>query len=227
MGFYDNNPGAKDAFATAGAIHDGTSSTEGTTDSADPTKTSAPAASNAQLAAQFGGTSWSDGSSSGSVSYSSQDPATDPYFNAVKAGVPAGTLQMMYGGQGLAFEGGGAMPDDAEDNTIDQLLAHGRQSLGLMQMAGAIPSAPGTQSPNMPRPAPGPLPPTSNPFGKRPTPPTPGRLAEVVPGPQGGAGPTTKAIPYYMGKQTDPKVQPIPTKTSEAAIPDDDQEEAA
>lgn len=84
------------------------------------------------------------------------------------------------------FEDGGSMPDISNDTsgndlvslalaTVDSALEYGRNKYGLgaggTQQASAIPMVPGSQSESGTRtqPSPGPLPPTSNPFGRRPT----------------------------------------------------------
>lgn len=96
---------------------------------------------------------------------------------------------------GLMFAEGGAIEDDLDGSingsppqdaimkalsTVDGVLAFGRKLHGLgegdngaikgTQVAGRMPSVPGTPSDSgvrQPQPMPGPLPPTSNPFGKR------------------------------------------------------------
>lgn len=236
MGFYDSNPQEKDAFAQAGAIHDGTAPDSASSSTATSPGTTTPTAAAISTEEGRSGMQVQTDPGSGKFYEGNTNPYTDPAF---AGGDP--TSNAMHA-QGLAFSQGGAVPeddtqtdqsggDDAEtdqSNPIDALFAHGRQKMGLMQTAGAIPATPGTQSPGQPPPAPGPLPPTANPFGKRPTPPTPGRLSEVVPYPSpGGPGPTTAATPYYMGQKKDPKVAPIPPgKSADAgAIPEE--EEAA
>lgn len=118
-------------------------------------------------------------------------------FSTASFGRPAGPSVA-----GLAFEEGGAVPTDEDDDsdpnatdpqgsalgaslqrsindamkTVQDALSYGRQQHGLggsgagQQQASRMPMQPGNQSESgQPRqqPTPGPLPPTSNPFGKR------------------------------------------------------------
>lgn len=92
-------------------------------------------------------------------------------------------------GRTSMFEDGGAVPDDGSDggdvgsllalalSSVDAGLDYGRKKYGLKQDGGQqmaqmqrTPMVPGNQSESgipRPQPMPGPLPPTSNPFGKR------------------------------------------------------------
>jgi hypothetical protein len=145
--------------------------------------------------------------------------------------------------QHFGFADGGAVPDDSGDQSggddlislalasVDGALDYGRNKYGLSggaaddgssQQASAIPIAPGTQSESgsRERPAPGPLPPTSNPFGRR------------IIRPLGAAQSNTQTaalMPMIPGTQSEsgiPPQRPQP-RPQQGAIPDDQDEEAA
>lgn len=123
-------------------------------------------------------------------------------------------------GTGFSFAAGGAIPDEDINGSPDQdaiqraltsvdaVLAFGRKLHGLggneeddgaIKMAGRMPSVPGNPSNSGVPPAqpmPGPLPPTSNPFGKR-----------------ADAGYTNGRMPMIPGTQSEsgvPPIQPMP-----------------
>jgi hypothetical protein len=106
-----------------------------------------------------------------------------------------GGNQASVAGQNTFFDAGGSVPDDGSDQStnlvqqalqaVDQGMAYGQKKYGLDQgeQQGGVQEAasPGPQAANMPtvpasqsnsglrpqQPMPGPLPPTSNPFGQR------------------------------------------------------------
>lgn len=114
-------------------------------------------------------------------------PSSGTYTNPQMEMLTGQPLSVGYGNQGgaLAFAEGGEVPGEAPDDgdtgggdnlvglalaSVDSALAYGRNKYGLggdQQTAANLPARPGTQSPNAPGPAPGPLVPTANPFGKR------------------------------------------------------------
>lgn len=145
--------------------------------------------SDAQAIDQFGPGALANGALNGVGGNFSQGPA--PTTSA--SDVPAGWTNTI----GTFFEQGGGVPDDSGSgadgsdpmssalNTVDQVLQFGYSKYGLggqqdqgggIQEAnasysnGRMPAVPGSQSnsgvPPL-QPQPGPLPPTSNPFGKR------------------------------------------------------------
>lgn len=236
MGFYDNNPMAKDAFANAGAIHDGT-----TTDSA-PAATSAgnttPTSAAIQTEQGRSGMQVQTDPGSGGFYEGNTNPHADPAFMEQYGNADASTAGKR-GPAGLAgtvaYEEGGAVDDDQDqdqggEDPIKALFAHGRQQLGLMQMAGAIPASPGTQSPNSPQPMPGPLPPTATPFGKRNNPMPAGKMTEVVPlnnGLKGAAGQYKNWGRDKTKPDDNSNVIPMQPKMSDAGAIPDEEEEAA
>lgn len=142
-----------------------------------------------QAAQDYGAGALANGALNGVGGNFSQGPA--PTTSA--SDVPAGWTNTI----GTFFEQGGGVPDDSGSgadgsdpmssalNTVDQVLQFGYSKYGLggqqdqgggIQEAnagysnGRMPAVPGSQSnsgvPPL-QPAPGPLPPTSNPFGKR------------------------------------------------------------
>jgi hypothetical protein len=173
-------------------------------------------------------------------------------------GSPGGGINAS-GAPGLpyAFDDGGSMPDDQSGQggddlvslalaSVDSALDYGRNKYGLsgsgndegndQQQASMMPAIPGSQSesgrPPI-QPLPGPLPPTSNPFGRR----------EQRPMGDAGTFQTAGMMPAIPGSQSDsgrPPIQPLPgplPPTSNpfgrreqrpmGAIPDDQDEEAA
>jgi hypothetical protein len=145
----------------------------------------------AQALAEFGPGAFANGALNGMGGVFQQAPASnDPVgsqaWNSEHSG--GGNLNMM-------FEDGGSVPEQDQSGdptsgtgdpislaltTVDSALAYGRKLNGLptddgsspqqMAMGARMPSIPGTQSNSGTKPIqpmPGPLPPTSNPFGKR------------------------------------------------------------
>lgn len=124
----------------------------------------------------------------------------------------------------IYFADGGPVPGDSDPSAmgaggadysdlvgqaltaVDAALQYGRNKYGIgsdesdgagRQYAAAMPAAPGTQSPGAPQPAPGPLVPTANPFGKRQGQPF-GRVAEN----DSEDGESEGAIPDEEGETT-------------------------
>jgi hypothetical protein len=121
--------------------------------------------------------------------YWAQFNAADTNPGRVGASSDASTYGSMFdsaaanqGNHGALFEDGGEVPDGVGDlselislalSSVDAGLDFGRKKHGLASgddQAANMPAIPGNQSESgvaRPQPAPGPLPPTSNPFGKR------------------------------------------------------------
>lgn len=170
---------------------------------------------------------------------------------------------VLYGNNGnYAFDQGGAVPDDEDSDSSDQqpqsapagnsddlvaqalaavkdTLQFTRQQYGLggdQQQAANMPAVPGSQSESgIPplQPAPGALPPTSNPFGKRTTPPRPGQMASnmpAIPGTQSDSGVAPiQPAPGPLPPTSNPfgrRTTPPRAGAQMGAIPDDDEEAA-
>jgi hypothetical protein len=123
---------------------------------------------------------------------------------------------------------------------VGDVLAYGRKLHGIggeQQTAARMPTVPGNQSESgipRPQPMPGPLPPTSNPFGKR----TEGEAEEPEEGGAIDVAGVMPAVPYSETPKPRPMPGPLPPtsnpfgKRAEAegdeggAIPTDDEEVA-
>jgi hypothetical protein len=124
-------------------------------------------------------------------------------------------------------------------NAVDQVMQHLYSKYGLsdgdsnQQVADNMPAAPGTQSDSGVRtiPAPGPLVPNANPFGRRQGQPF-GRVASnmpTVPASQSDSGVIQIPGPGTLAPSANPfgKRQVRPPQPSQGAIPDDDDQETA